>query len=313
MRRLIGLTAVLLCLSLTYVVSGFSRTVIPSLHAQQTRSAADGVYSTAQAKRGEAVFKDACTTCHGPTLEGSLGPPLAGRTFLGVWNTQTVADLFDKIRGTMPADSPGTLTREQSADLVAYILQVNQFRAGQTDLGTADAALKQIAMAPGASGAAAAAAAPATSFPAVGNMNQVMKGILFPSSNILFDVQVQDPSARARTGVNSSDATLTVRYGSVYDAWTLVDVAAIALAESGPLLMTPGRRCENGQPVPVDRADWQRYVQGLVEVGRAAYRASQTRKQDAVSEVTNQVAEACANCHRAYRDRRAAAMRCTPP
>jgi hypothetical protein len=93
----------------------------------------------------------------------------------------------------------------------------------------------------------------------------------------------------------------------------VVDAAAIAIAEAGPLLMTPGRRCENGKPAPVDRADWQQYVKGLVEVGRAAYRASQTRDQATVSEVTNQISDACANCHRVYRDRPTAAMRCTPP
>jgi hypothetical protein len=148
------------------------------------------------------------------------------------------------------------------------------------------------------------------SFPAVGNMNQVMRGILFPSSNILFDVQTQDPGARkAATGDNS--APLTVRYGNVYDPWVVVDTAAIALAESAPLLMTPDRRCENGKPVPVDRADWQQYVRGLVEAGRAAYKAAQTRNQETVSEVTTMVAEACANCHRVFRDRRAAGLRCT--
>src|SRR6185369_3185107 len=105
----------------------------------------------------------------------------------------------------------------------------------------------------------------------------------------------------------------SARYGDVYDSWTLVDTAAIALAEAAPLLMTPGRRCENGKPVPVDRADWQRYVQGLVEVGRAAYRASQTRNQDAVAKIADQLSDTCANCHRMYRDVASAAMRCTPP
>lgn len=162
---------------------------------------------------------------------------------------------------------------------------------------------------PSTSGASPGAAAP-QSFPAVGNMNQLMRGILFPSSNILFDVQTEDPGARKPvTGDNTS--TITTRYGNVYEPWVLVDIAAIALAESAPLLMTPDRRCENGRPVPVDRADWQKYVQGLVEAGRAAYKAAQTRNQEAVIEVTGMVTEACANCHRVYRDRRAAAMRCT--
>ena len=61
------------------------------------------------------------------------------------------------------------------------------------------------------------------------------------------------------------------------------------------------------------RADWQKYVQGLVELGRAAYRASQTRSQDAVAKIADQLSDTCANCHRVYRDVASAAMRCTPP
>ena len=76
--------------------------------------------------------------------------------------------------------------------------------------------------------------------------------------------------------------------------------------------MMPGRRCENDKPVPVDRADWQKYVQELVETGRAAYQASQSRNVEAVSEVTNQISDACANCHRVYRDVASASMRGTP-
>jgi hypothetical protein len=52
--------------------------------------------------------------------------------------------------------------------------------------------------------------------------------------------------------------------------------------------------------------------QGLVNAGREAYRASQTRNQEAVSDATNVLSDACANCHRVYRDVPSAAMRCTP-
>ena len=118
------------------------------------------------------------------------------------------------------------------------------------------------------------------------------------------------PGAR-KAGAKPEAGTTTARYGDVYEPWQVVDAAAIAIAESGPMLMTPGRRCENGKPVPVDRADWQQYVQGLVDVGRAAYKASQSRNVEAVSAVTNDVSDACANCHRVYRDVASAAMRCT--
>ena len=247
-------------------------------------------------------------------LGGDVGPPLAGQDFLAIWNGQLLSDLFDKIHNTMPYDAPKTLTRPEVADVVAYVLRANKLPTGTAELDSTDAALKQISLpattAP-AAGAATRGAAAAMSFPPVGNLNQVMKGILFPSSNILFDVQTQDPSARKATASVTDASTLTVRYGTVYDPWVLVDVAAISLAESAPLLMTPGRRCENGKPMPIDRADWQKYVQGLVDAGRAAYKASQTRNQETVSEVTNLIQEACFNCHSAYRDRRPAAMRCT--
>jgi hypothetical protein len=83
----------------------------------------------------------------------------------------------------------------------------------------------------------------------------------------------------------------------------VVDYAAIALSESAPLLMTPGRRCENGKPVPIQNADWIQFTQGLVDAGKAAYKASQTRTQMAVDEVSGTVADACLACHEVYRDK----------
>ena len=215
----------------------------------------------------------------------------------------------------MPAEAPGTLSPAQVADIVAYVLQANQFRAGTTDLGTSEAALKLVSLGTASrrtAGAAPAAAEPSLSFPATGNLNQVMRGILFPSSNVLFDVQTQDPSAR-KAGTRPEAATTSARYGDVYEPWAIVDAAAISLAEVGPLLMTPGRRCENGKPVPVDQANWQQWVRDLGDAGRAAYKASQSRNAEMVSEATNQISDSCANCHRVYRDVASAAQRCTPP
>jgi len=247
-------------------------------------------------------------------LEGMAGPPLAGDVFLEPRDKQPVSDLFDKIHNTMPADAPGTLEPQQVADLVAFILQANTFPAGRAELGTDAGALKQIALVAANAVPAVAVAGPAASFPVTGTLNQVMRGILFPSSNVLFDVQTQDPGAGSKGGTARGDATTTsTRYGNVYAPWMVVDAAAISIAEIGPVLMQSGRRCENGKPVPVDRADWKQYVQGVVEAGRAAYRASQTRNQDMVSEATNVISDACANCHRVYRDVPSAAMRCTPP
>jgi hypothetical protein len=131
-----------------------------------------------------------------------------------------------------------------------------------------------------------------------------MRGILFPSSNLIFDVQVRDPGAPTTAGaVSTSDSTLTVRFAGIYAGWQLVDYAAIALAESAPLMLTPGRRCENGKPVPVERDDWIKFAKDLAEAGKAAYKASQSRNAEAVSDASNQVADACLNCHVAYRDK----------
>ena len=288
----------------------------PRLGSGQARTAKDGVYTAAQATRGEAIYQTRCVACHGATLAGEAGPPLTGQTFLGDWDTLSLSDLFDKIHSTMPADAPGALAEPQVADVLAYVLQANQFPAGRTELAASGAALKQISLGVTAAltSPVSASATAAISFPAVGSLNQVMRGILFPSSNVLFDVQTRDPGAGSKGGVARGDAaTTSSRYGDVYSPWMVVDAAAISIAEIGPLLTARGRRCENGKPVPVERADWQQYVQGLVEAGRAAYRASQTRNQEAVSDVTNQISDACANCHRVYRDVPSAAMRCTPP
>jgi len=286
---------------------------VVSLRAQQARTAKDGVFTDAQAARGKAIFNMRCALCHGERLEGAAGPPLAGQEFLGPRDSQPLADVFEKINATMPADAPGTLEPQQVADLVAFVLQANQFPAGRTELAPTAAPLKQITIAAANPPARVTAASSTPSFPVTGTVNQVMRGILFPSSNVLFDVQTRDPGAGSKGGVARADATTTsTRYGDVYSPWQVVDAAAISIAEIGPVLMQP-RRCENGKPAPVDRDDWKKYVQGVVDAGRAAYRASQMRSQDAVSEATNVISDACANCHRVYRDVANAAMRCTPP
>src|SRR4051812_39487989 len=89
-----------------------------------SRAAKDGVYSAEQAARGQAVYKDQCATCHGAALGGGNAPPLAGDAFIAIWGGP-LSDLVDKIQKTMPQNDPGTLTRQQSADVVAYMLQGN--------------------------------------------------------------------------------------------------------------------------------------------------------------------------------------------
>ena len=104
-----------------------------------------GVYTEDQAKRGEAVAGKLCVSCHGPDLTGGeAGPSLVGLEFLGNWTNLTVADFFDRINATMPADAPGTMTPQQTSDAASYVLKLNKFPAGTTELPSDLAALKGI-------------------------------------------------------------------------------------------------------------------------------------------------------------------------
>jgi S-disulfanyl-L-cysteine oxidoreductase SoxD len=110
-----------------------------------SRSVWDGVYTADQAKRGEAAYRIACARCHGDTLTGGeAAPPLTGGEFLANWNGLTVGDLFERIRVSMPADRPGELSSAQNADILAYVLTVNQFPGGKKELERQVEILKQI-------------------------------------------------------------------------------------------------------------------------------------------------------------------------
>lgn len=112
---------------------------------QKATTVWNGVYTAEQAKRGAALYADSCGSCHGLELNGGeSAPPLTGGDFMSNWSGLTVGDLFERIRTTMPADRPGTLTREQTANVVAHILNVGQFPAGTTELSTRTETLKQI-------------------------------------------------------------------------------------------------------------------------------------------------------------------------
>jgi mono/diheme cytochrome c family protein len=108
-------------------------------------SVLDGVYTEDQAKRGEAVAGKFCTSCHGPDLTGGeAGPTLVGLEFIGNWSNLTVADFFDRVNATMPADAPGTLTPQQTSDVASYVLKLNKYPAGMAELASDLAALKTI-------------------------------------------------------------------------------------------------------------------------------------------------------------------------
>jgi cytochrome c len=115
----------------------------------QSSSVWDGVYTDDQAKRGQPLYNRHCASCHGEQLTGGEdSPPLTGAAFLANWNGLTVGDLFERIRVSMPQDRPGRLTRQQNADILAFVLSANQFPPGKTELGTDTERLKQIRFEP---------------------------------------------------------------------------------------------------------------------------------------------------------------------
>ena len=275
-------------------------------HAQAPRTVQDGVFTNAQAARGLEIYAKRCASCHGDMLQGGQAPQLAGDLFIGTWQSQPLSELANKIRNTMPADAPGDLTPQQSADLVAHILKTGGFPAGATELASADADLSRISWPQKAGAATAVAGAPSTRvFPPLGNMAQLMRGIFFPNSNLIFTVQTYDPAAPPPPPPPDSQTRgfSWVDWGAgIYGGWQLVDNAAIAIADASPLMLTPGIRCENGRLAPVTDPDWIKYTEQMIAVARQTYKVAQSRNQEAVSEATGDLADACLNCHQAYRD-----------
>lgn len=113
--------------------------------APGARTVWDGVYSDAQAERGVAAYKSACVECHGADLTGDgFAPALTGAEFAGNWNELSVGDLFERIRISMPPSGPSTVTPAQKADIVAYMMKINKYPAGTSELEPKTEALKLI-------------------------------------------------------------------------------------------------------------------------------------------------------------------------
>jgi mono/diheme cytochrome c family protein len=117
------------------ILGGFLASLGVAVAAQATRSVNEGVYTADQAKKGEGLYREQCAACHGDNLEGSGPmPPLAGKDFLANWGGKTLGDLYEKTQTTMPATAPGTLSPEQTADIVAYMLSKDNYPTGAAAL-----------------------------------------------------------------------------------------------------------------------------------------------------------------------------------
>ena len=98
----------------------------------------DGVYTKEQADRGRAAYTETCSYCHGQGLtggevDGEVAPDLKGVYFILRWNG-SLSDLFIKIDDSMPKDDPGAVSSEDTADIIAYLLQSNQAQAGASEI-----------------------------------------------------------------------------------------------------------------------------------------------------------------------------------
>ena len=105
----------------------------------------DGVYTEAQAARGATEFTAHCASCHGADMGGTgEAPALSGPRFLSDFDGLSLGDLFDRIRTTMPQDNPGSLTRDQVADILAFLLKANTLPSGSKELDRRSEYLKPI-------------------------------------------------------------------------------------------------------------------------------------------------------------------------
>jgi cytochrome c556 len=115
------------------------------------------------------------------------------------------------------------------------------------------------------------------------NLKQLMRSTAWPSSNVIFKVQ----SKRPRNDME----------------WHAVENAAIAIEDTANLILRPGRLRSNGQPVPVQAADFVKYAQALELAGRDCLKAAQKKSPDIIGNCTDGLSQACDSCHNVYRDK----------
>jgi hypothetical protein len=204
-------------------------------HAGQQRLVTEGVYSTGQAARGQQVYKAQSAESNGTAMEGASGPPLVGESFLSNWSARPLVDLVDKIQKTMPFNNlAGNLSRQQSTELTAYILQAGKFPAGQLELS--EVALAQTAFAPTGPSRPSAVTSSTSLPPPEGNLAELMRAIAFPNSNVIFNLQIKDPGAQPKKNLTSSPFDYAEWGSTVYGGWLEVDQAAVAITETAALL-----------------------------------------------------------------------------
>jgi hypothetical protein len=130
------------------------------------------------------------------------------------------------------------------------------------------------------------------------NMVQLMRGTLYPQSNVIFTAQVEDPASFKPAAHQSTSSD---PFTSAYGGWEAVENSGLAMAETAALLLVP-RQCSNGKAAPVQSADWQMWVQELREASMGVYKAGQAKNDEVVLDAADKLATACLHCHAKYRN-----------
>jgi hypothetical protein len=141
----------------------------------------------------------------------------------------------------------------------------------------------------------------------IANLSQLMKGILYPSSNVIFAAQTENP-AEVKPATDPGVATNPL--ASSYGKWQAVENSALAIVESANLLIIAGRKCSNGLDVPLKNADWAKLVQDLRDAGMKVYKAAQAKNQEDIVATAGDLTESCDSCHGRYREKPSIAERC---
>ena len=139
--KLKAFSSKIFCLAITILaVNGVSG-------AQSDSSIWSGVFTAQQAIRGAADYSTNCASCHSVDLRGNSNTPsLLGMSFMFIWEDRSLGELYTKMRDEMPSDRPGSLSTQSYEDLLAYLLQSNQFPAGEKELKASAGMLDKISI-----------------------------------------------------------------------------------------------------------------------------------------------------------------------
>jgi len=141
------------------------------------------------------------------------------------------------------------------------------------------------------------------------DLNQLMRGVLYPAANVVFSAQADDP-AEIKFVPGHDPSMSTDPLTSSFGGWQAIENAALALAESTNLVLIPERKCSNGVAVPTKDPSWGMFVQQVRDASMKSYKAAQAKDMDKMIEISEELNKSCESCHLKWRNRRTPENRC---